>query len=167
MKFGLHWQGNFRDRTSGNLFHVPKGTACSRDYSGSFYPAWSCPGPPCMPSYLEAKAPLRFSMGFLPPLEILPSLMQRWVPFSDIWYLSTSVALPSLTPRRDLAKYLRVWCSLHDDSDNVTAIYYLKEGVCYMWRCPQSSLRNYKIITRGFRFPCHQCLYHFTHEITH
>lgn len=82
-----------------------------------------------MPSYLEAKAPLRFSMGLLPPLEILPSLMQCRVPFQTFGILSTSVALPSLTPRRDLAKYLRVWCSLHDDSDNITAIYYLKEGV--------------------------------------
>lgn len=50
-------------------------------------------------------------------------------PISDISYVSTSVTLPSLTAWIDLAKYLRVWCSLHDYSDNIAAVYYLEEGV--------------------------------------
>lgn len=110
---------------------------------------------PSMLSQLEAKAPLEFCVGALPALEILLSLMSC----SGFWYLSTSVALPPLTAWTDLAEYLRGWCSSHSMIlITLQLCITWKEGVFNVWYCPQSTLRNYKIIIQAFKFPCHQCV---------
>lgn len=94
MRLGLHWERDFREMTSENLFHEPKGTACSRDYSGSFCLAWVCPKPPCMPRHLEGKAPLQFCMGILLVFEILPSVTQHWVLLISCKFSGTTLFNP-------------------------------------------------------------------------
>lgn len=151
-KFGLNWQGNSRDGTSGDLFYVHP--LQMQEISLCHF-AWPDPWVPSMLSQLEAKAPLEFCVGALPALEILLSLMSC----SGFWYLSTSVALPPLTAWTDLAKYLRGWCSSHGMILITLQLYITwKEGVFNVWYCPQSTLRNYKIIIQAFKFPCHQCV---------